>query len=245
MGEIAPARIPPGLIRFGLVAIGLVIVTIALPPIPPPPETPTPTPTVNMAATQTAIAVEVKATVLAQASATTGASSPTPMRRPPTATPIRTRTPTSRPSTPTPCGVKPSSKFYNVWQANQKHLGCPIREIKVFTAEQPFENGFMFWREDQPPYIYVLHNKGTWHRYIGTFAEGQPETAGYSPPPGLQEPRRGFGQVWRDELGGPDSEIGWATYHEQGFPDDRWVDCEHGMMLWSGQWGDPWGVFVL
>ena len=36
-----------------------------------------------------------------------------------------------------------------------------------------------------------------------------------------------------------------TLYHEQGFPDDRWVDCEHGTMLWSGQWGDPWGIFVL
>jgi hypothetical protein len=159
--------------------------------------------------------------------------------RKPTATPTKTAVP------PTPCGFKPSKTFYSLWQAEQSRLGCALNEVKVFTAEQPFENGFMFWREDRASFHYVLYNEGTWQRYESTFKEGDPETAGYSPPPGLQEPRRGFGQVWRDELGGPDSEIGWATYHEQGFPYDRWVDCEHGMMLWSGQWGDSWGIFVL
>jgi hypothetical protein len=249
--KIAPSRIPPGWIRLGLVITVLIIVIIALSSSlreavvdvlvallrgTPTPVLDTPTPTRTETPTLTP---------------TASVSSPTPTRtETPTLTPTRTKTPTPSPTSPpppppTPCGIKPSGKFYSVWQANQKRLGCPIREIEVFTAEQPFENGFMFWREDKPPYIYVLHNKGIWHRYTGTFKQGDPEVAGYSPPPGLQEPRRGFGQVWRDELGGPDSEIGWATYHEQGFPGDRWVDCEHGMMLWSGQWGDLWGIFVL
>lgn len=104
----------------------------------------------------------------------------------------------------------------------------------------------MFWREDRERFIYVLYNKGTWQSYEGAFTEADPEPAGYpTPQAGLQEPILGFGQVWRDELGGPNSEIGWATHKELGFPNDRWVDCEHGMMLWSGQWGDPWGIFVL
>jgi hypothetical protein len=103
----------------------------------------------------------------------------------------------------------------------------------------------MFWREDRDRFIYVLYSKGAWESYEGTFKEGDPETAGYSPPPGLQEPRRGFGQVWRDELGGPNSEIGWAVYQELGFADDSWVDYQHGMMLWSVQWSDKWGIFVI
>lgn len=167
---------------------------------------------------------------------------PTATLIPPTNTPTLTPTPTTPTptDTPTPCSFNPSGTFYRVWQAERNRLGCALNEDKVFTAEQPFENGFMFWRKDREPFVYVLYDKGTWQSYEGTFKEGDPEIGGYSPPPGLQEPKRGFGQIWRDELGGPNSELGWATYHEQGF-DDHWVDCEQGMMLWSEQWG----MFVL
>lgn len=191
-----------------------------------------------------------------QAVVTVTPDTPTATLIPPTNTPTLTPTPTTPPPAPalpptptatptgTPtiaCSFNPSGTFYRVWQAERSRLGCARNEVKVFTAEQPFENGFMFWRKDRDPFIYVLYNKGTWQSCEGTFKEGDPETGGYSPPPGLQEPRRGFGQVWRDELGGPYSEIGWATSHEQGFSDDRWVDCEQGMMLWSEQWG----IFVF
>lgn len=245
----------------GLGVIGLVVVILVFGRGPGPG---------SEAATATALArlqaTPVAQTVIASPTAT-AALTPTPTRRlptakpterpaptatltkPPTATPTVTRIPTATPAKvaaqAASCSFKPSDAFYRVWQAEQRRLGCALNEVKVFTAEQPFENGLMFWREDRDRFIHVLYNKGTWRSYEGTFKEGDPETAGYSPPPGLHEPRRGFGQVWRDELGGPNSEIGWAVYHELGFPDDRWVDCEHGMMLWSSQWGEQWGVFVL
>jgi hypothetical protein len=184
-----------------------------------------------------------------QAVVTVTHDTPTATLIPPTNTPTLTPIPTTPLppiETPTTCSFNPSDTFYRVWQAERSRLGCALNEVKVFTAEQPFENGFMFWREDRERFVYVLcKKKGTWQSYVGTFQEGDPETGGCSPPPGLQEPRRGFGQIWRDELGGLNSEIGWATSQEQGFPDDRWVDCEQGMMLWSGQWGDSWGIFVF
>ena len=37
--------------------------------------------------------------------------------------------------------------------------------------------------------------------------------AGFS---GLLEPVRGFGKVWREQLGGPQARIGWATDKERG-----------------------------
>ena len=37
-----------------------------------------------------------------------------------------------------------------------------------------------------------------------------------SRPPGLVQPIRGFGQVWREQLGGLRATIGWATEPEQG-----------------------------
>jgi len=44
-----------------------------------------------------------------------------------------------------------------------------------------------------------------------------PEGARLTPPPGLFEPIRGFGFVWFEKLGGPASQLGWATDPEKGF----------------------------
>jgi hypothetical protein len=35
-------------------------------------------------------------------------------------------------------------------------------------------------------------------------------------PSGFQQPGRGFGKVWREELGGPQAALGWALEKEQG-----------------------------
>jgi hypothetical protein len=36
------------------------------------------------------------------------------------------------------------------------------------------------------------------------------------PPEGRRQPIRGFGKVWREQLGGPEAPIGWATASESG-----------------------------
>lgn len=36
-------------------------------------------------------------------------------------------------------------------------------------------------------------------------------------PPGLVEPKRGFGWLWRTHLGGADGPLGWALDREYGF----------------------------
>jgi hypothetical protein len=43
-----------------------------------------------------------------------------------------------------------------------------------------------------------------------------PEGVGMSPPPGLHEPKLGFGWLWRTHLGGPDGKLGWALEEEKG-----------------------------
>ena len=40
---------------------------------------------------------------------------------------------------------------------------------------------------------------GAWLAFADTFVDGEPETdPGIAPPPNLQQPKRGFGKVWRD-----------------------------------------------
>ena len=65
-----------------------------------------------------------------------------------------------------------------------------------------------------------------------TWREGDPEIGGLTPPEGLFEPVRGFGRLWREELGGPDALAGWALEPEQGYTGSV-QPFEHGLMLWN------------
>jgi hypothetical protein len=130
----------------------------------------------------------------------------------PTATPEPSRTPTSCPA--------PDAKFaaaFSTWP----QIGCPIAPaISSNLAVQHFENGLMFWRQDKKV-IYVLLSSGssqTWQQFPDTFVDGMPEEdPAIVPPAGKQQPRRGFGKVWREQLGGASAAIGWALEHEQGY----------------------------
>jgi hypothetical protein len=68
--------------------------------------------------------------------------------------------------------------------------------------------------------IYVFFEDGgdpAWANFDDAWREGEPESdPDLSPPPGLQQPVRGFGEVWRDE---PDvrSRLGWATASERAY----------------------------
>jgi hypothetical protein len=98
-------------------------------------------------------------------------------------------------------------------------LYCPVAPaVETYAAYQPFEMGLMFWRQDQRT-IYVLQQDGTWAHYDDTWQEGQPDRdPALTPPPGRYQPVRGFGLVWREQLGGPEARIGWATAEERGGP---------------------------
>jgi hypothetical protein len=97
---------------------------------------------------------------------------------------------------------------------------CPAGPA-VFTggAQQQFEHGVMLWVQAEDR-IYVLFDDGQhprWSAYADEWDEGEPAVdPGIEPPPGLQQPVRGFGLLWRRE---PTvrQRLGWATDQEHGY----------------------------
>jgi len=69
------------------------------------------------------------------------------------------------------------------------------------------------WRDGSSRLDGLWSTGGNAWRWDGSFENGR----GLTPPPGLFEPIRGFGFVWFNFLGGPTSQIGWATDQEKGF----------------------------
>lgn len=130
--------------------------------------------------------------------AATATSTPTPTPTPsPSATPqpSATSSPTHTPA-PTPCGTAVLGAFAQVWQVHAEALGCPSSagHSEVWIADETFQRGRMFWREDNRR-IYVLYNNGRWESYADTWYEGDPEyTCGTKQHP--PTPIRGFGKVW-------------------------------------------------
>jgi hypothetical protein len=90
-------------------------------------------------------------------------------------------------------------------------LSPPISGQGVF---QQFQNGFMVWVQAQDA-IYVMYNDTgfpRWEVFRDFFEEGMPEddpAFGNAPTTGLYQPRRGFGQLWRNNQAVRDR-IGWA-----------------------------------
>jgi len=152
----------------------------------------------------------------------------------PLPTPTFTPEPTPTSSTP-PAGMfMPGGTFLAVWQGHTEvrdQLGWAVEaEQQPRTGEQRFQHGVMFWREDLRQ-IYVVHNAGAWAVYADTYTDDQPETdPTLVPPPGLIQPKRGFGKVWREQLGGVDAAIGWATETE-GEIGGHFQQFERGLML--------------
>jgi hypothetical protein len=151
----------------------------------------------------------------------------------PTVTPMSpTRTPTSTATATPACPILPGDQFANVWreELTRTRLGCPIEQARTTgSARARFEYGLMYWREDQRM-IYVLYNDEHWQEFVDTWAEGESASAGYTPPTGLLEPIRGFGKVWREQLGGPEAAIGWAVEDEIG-GDTTVQEFERGVIL--------------
>lgn len=86
-------------------------------------------------------------------------------------------------------------------------------------AEQQFEEGVMLWVEASG-LIYVLfgdEEQPQWQVYPDEWQEGDPiDDPGLEPPPGLHQPQRGFGLVWREQ---PEvkERLGWALAPEVGY----------------------------
>lgn len=123
------------------------------------------------------------------------------------------------------CPTQPQGSFGAIYQSAPDiatAIGCPLLGAvhTASSAYQTFQNGAMIWLSSlggaPQPTIYVLYNNGTYQRFNDTFTDGvDPESGGETPPSGLVEPVRGFGKVWRNNLGVRDG-LGWATSGETG-----------------------------
>ena len=222
-------------------------------------ETPTPSATVTMpvVAIQTedpgegdAVSTPVALTLPAPTS--TEVTSETSTAVPPSATPeASTDTPVPATDTPLPpsdtpspvptptCAVTPDPLLISAW--NREVLGCPASASHItWAAWQPFQGGAMIWRHDTDR-IYVLYGPAGTSGSSGNWQEtpeewkwdgSNPDGVGLSPPPGLYEPIRGFGWLWRTHLDGPDGALGWAREEEKGFCSSL-QSFEQGLLLHS------------
>jgi hypothetical protein len=100
-------------------------------------------------------------------------------------------------------------------------LGCATGSPSLVAgAVQPFERGLMIYRAPgitgQAGIIEALGNDGRFTRASDTWVSGvDPDSGGLTPPPGLVEPIRGFGKVWRNDAALA-TRLGWALLGEQG-----------------------------
>jgi hypothetical protein len=97
---------------------------------------------------------------------------------------------------------------------------CPSNlAIPSLQVEQRFESGLMIWLAVSRQ-IYVLFADGAtpgWVVVADNFQEGLPERDdSFVPPPGLLQPVRGFGLVWREDETLRER-IGWALESEIGY----------------------------
>lgn len=161
------------------------------------------------------------------------------------ASPQPTSTPAAQPAgTPTPCpgAAAPFQAAYGRWSGR---LGCPTSQGLAPMALQRFEHGWLLWRGDTKE-IYALTSNGasgTWAVYPDTWREGQPESdPALQPPKGRLQPVRGFGLVWRTQLGGPQAGIGWALEPEQGYS-GAWQAFNGGLLIAAPQ-GRVFALFI-
>jgi hypothetical protein len=152
------------------------------------------------------------------------------------ATPVPPATSTPPPpatSTATPliCEFAPL-RFASVWDRAGQKLGCPQDVAQaLMLAQQPFEGGLMIWESDTRQ-IYVLLDDGTWQGFADTWTEGVDLAYDPNLPPPPVQPQRGFGKVWREQLGGPEAAIGWALANERAV--DGWRQhFDGGMLIWT------------
>ncbi len=138
---------------------------------------------------------------------------------------------TTPPPAPAACAFEPDL-FATAWQQARDRLGCPTQPAApVSLAEQPFEQGRMIW-DSSNRQIYVLLVAGTWQAFQDRFEEGVDPAYDPGLPPPPQQPQRGFGKVWREELGGPQAAIGWASEGER--PVNGWrQDFDGGRLVWT------------
>lgn len=117
--------------------------------------------------------------------------------------------------------------------------GCPVTApMSSAAASLAFERGMMFWFgvDGMITVLYTDGQQPAWERYVDTWREGMPERdLTISGPEGLwQQPRRGFGQLWRTTAT-VRSRLGWALH--------EWEDSYTGTLQSAGS--DSGGAIYL
>lgn len=136
------------------------------------------------------------------------------------------------------CAEAPAPPFVNV--ANNANirakLGCPSGgPFGVRLVIQPFQNGFMFWRDTKEIFVLSTLTIGQqgidiYWRVADSWNETLPaDDLSLVPPQGLLQPVRGFGYVWRGSQAIRDR-VGWAFSPEQPY-DPTWQLYERGWMM--------------
>lgn len=107
-----------------------------------------------------------------------------------------------------------------IWFFEPAPDACPAAPAQISTqAEQTFEHGRMIWVDTLDRIFVVFEDDRipTWAQYPDNFLEGDPESdETLVPPPGLQQPIRGFGTIWRNNPR-VQERLGWATTSEIAF----------------------------
>ena len=117
--------------------------------------------------------------------------------------------------------------FADIWQSAKDRLGCSADSAHtVQIAEEPFQKGVMFWRQDNDQ-IYALFDSDGWGVYTNTWREGDPDKSCSSETP--ITPVRGFGKVWCT-ASGVRSALGNATTPEGGY-NGTVQDFERGVVI--------------
>ena len=141
------------------------------------------------------------------------------------------------------CSTPPAGGFAAVYNSDVNlaaQLGCPLSTITFASASQTYQSGSLLWLQEPPQAIYALFPTGLFTRYDDTYNPAvDPVSGGETPPPGLIEPVRGFGKVWRAfaEV----RALGWATAEEAGGQATAQI-FERGQMVYLPQRGT---IFVL
>jgi hypothetical protein len=199
---------------------------ISTPPVvpytatPPPTETATPQPNPTIAALEVQLA-EVRATQTVVAQDAQQQQIPVP---PPRIT----------------CQTEPEGDLAKIWrvEAYKARLGCPLKTEPLggLFAEQPFENGYMFWTQQLDIFIVIIgQEKGEWRlikqnelNAVSSGVSCEPDT----PPSSrtLVQPIRGFGAVWC-QFKAIQQALGFGTAKEFGVDTNLIQPFERGFIL--------------
>ncbi len=196
------------------VALATRVAVLEQTPTPLPTATPTPTPTATPTLTPTPAPPKVVRVVV-------------------TATPSPTWPPTP---TPTSCPIAVGADLQSQFSQHQLFysVGCPVAaQERVWTAEQAFEGGYMFWHKGRDDaFIFVYGRKVLITSDV--FNEGDPDDAcpEFGPAPvGYFKPIRGFNRQWCKNVE-VRNQLGWALENESGY-DAVWQSFDHGAVIKS------------